>query len=550
VANPQQTQQPAPIVLDDLWTLAPAQPHRLAAVAEARRQQKAKLAGASNDLIVKTAEICGQSWLGMKARNAGELRKKIAHRVDDLAGQAKVIADILDRVSRKMTTADNALKDSLMPLATAGVGMQTSGGKVTFTPLNDDEVKMIKQAAALAADIRADLDAYLLGAAADLKRANASLCQVSAWASSGEERLLKRNQKDADKLIASGGLNDNVKTFQDALNRATTPDEVRALVKEHGEKLWKEATERAREDFERYETAKQNGLPYPLRPGDGAKTDDRPLYWARLEMESAVRDWARDKGQDATLRDEMISSFDRASRGMTTSGFPPGVKGIFISGFDLFGTGSDIKLGHNPSGAAAMALDGYEFTANGERYQIQAVMMPVRHQEFRDGTVQEVIDVLKGPNPPVAFFSFSLDKGANEIELEETYGRTFGAHADNNNVINTDPMPGVTNAESLSTNMPAAKLIGAMSAAGIPFKYDTAPMVGGVGPADDYFSNALPRMIAETRDQLPSTVNVLTGHYHLPDYAAPSNGITSPAFEASRLNNIYNVKTLIQATFQ
>src|SRR6185369_12891991 len=108
------------------------------------------------------------------------------------------------------------------------------------------------------------------------------------------------------------------------------------------------------------------------------QNDDRPLYWARLSMTTAVSQWVAPFNVDKRA---LQRSLDRAARGMNSHDFTLGTaKRVVVSGFDPFGfgaNGADIETG-NPSAAAVLGLDNT--VVNGA--EVQVVIFPVRYEDF------------------------------------------------------------------------------------------------------------------------------------------------------------------------
>jgi hypothetical protein len=181
------------------------------------------------------------------------------------------------------------------------------------------------------------------------------------------------------------------------------------VVKEFGEKLWQQATSAAR--------------------GGGAGSDDRQLYWTRLMLSSALRDWnpwwAADADTLRRLQAKLLNLLEQTSRGMTTAVFGKEVdqKRILISGFDPFGfhSGGDIRQS-NLSGAAAQALDGETLTDGKVSAQVQSVVYPVRYADFNEGMVENFLrPQLAGAAAP--HLAMSISQGSTQFELEEFAGR-------------------------------------------------------------------------------------------------------------------------------
>src|SRR5437763_16897060 len=102
------------------------------------------------------------------------------------------------------------------------------------------------------------------------------------------------------------------------------------LVTTQGRLLWSVAVDRA-----------QGRL--PARGLD--RTDDRPLYWARLTLTRALRQWTPAFTLSQADRDELVASMERSSRGQDAINFPAGkgIHRILLSGFDPFILDVDIR---------------------------------------------------------------------------------------------------------------------------------------------------------------------------------------------------------------
>jgi len=182
-------------------------------------------------------------------------------------------------------------------------------------------------------------------------------------------------------------------------------------VRTHGEALWRAATRRAQQ-------APQGSDALP-------STDDRGLYWARISMALALRQWQPSFGLGTAERDSLIRSFEYASRGITSTRFAPGVRKILVTGFDPFTLDADIRIG-NPSGANALTLDGQRWTINGRAYEIQAVVFPVRYTDFDENMVENSLAPHYRPGPetsaPIRRGDFLLiDLFAKEKAADSVY---------------------------------------------------------------------------------------------------------------------------------
>lgn len=216
--------------------------------------------------------------------------------------------------------------------------------------------------------------------------------------------------------------------FEHELSAAGSFTRAERTVRGHAAALWQEAVSRAQADSEH----------------DTVDTDDRPLYWARLQMTRTLRHWsprwhrgrARSRTIDNNQREKsrLLAIFERVSRGMDEAAFDTGAdtKHILISGFDPFGLQHHIDRG-NPSGAAVLALDNRTLSsANGVAAQVQGVIFPVRFVDFDQGMVERFFaPFIGGPHPPDMIMTIS--QGGREFEVEQFAGRrrSSGSFQDN-----------------------------------------------------------------------------------------------------------------------
>ncbi len=263
-------------------------------------------------------------------------------------------------------------------------------------------------------------------------------------------------------LVERGGLGDFVRRFPAALCTTRNPAETGRLLDAWGEALWQASVRRAQGQ----------------RPGgDLAPGDDRPLYWARLGMTAALARWQPEFTVDrAALR----ARFEDASRGLTGNAFrtAPGVRRIFISGFDPFGLDAEIRRA-NPSGSAALQLNGRRVTlADGSPAEIRAVVLPVRYADFDAGMVERAFTPHLTAGPAAADIITTVSQGYPGIfTLEDWAGRARSA----------DPYP--DNARALS--------------GGTRERPVTAP---GLGPGPEFIRTTLPADAVTAAVQTPYPV--------------------------------------------
>lgn len=176
------------------------------------------------------------------------------------------------------------------------------------------------------------------------------------------------------------------------------------IVETHGRGLWDYATAQIRLD------------------GGATQYDDRPVYVARLQMRTILRNSG---APDADL-ETLLDAFENFSRGRDASQINfSGTDGnlrVLISGFDPFGAtlypSVDLDLS-NPSGAAAMQLDGTTVTLDGRTAEIQAVTVPVRYGDFDEGLIESLFrPYMTGDNPVDMVMTISLGSSAGDYDIE------------------------------------------------------------------------------------------------------------------------------------
>ncbi|WP_371675524.1 pyroglutamyl peptidase [Streptomyces sp. NBC_01276] len=322
------------------------------------------------------------------------------------------------------------------------------------------------------------------------------------------------------------GLDSFVRRFPAAL--CTTRDAAGAqrLLDTWGEALWQAAVDRAQ--------GHRTG-------GDLPAGDDRPLYWARLAMTVRLARWQPEFPVD---RAALKSRFEDASRGLTSNGFrpAPGVRRIFVSGFDPFGLDAELRRA-NPSGSAALRLNGRRITlADGTTAEVRAVVLPVRYADFDAGIVERAYGPRLAAGPRSADMITSISQGYPGIfTLEAWAGRARSAdpYPDNAGALSggtyEHPVtaPGLgPGAEFLPTSLPTGAMTGVQ--APHPVRLNTAVTeipAGQQGPVDradgptpgsravaggggGYLSNEVAyrsnRLRLELRPDLPG------GHLHTP----------------------------------
>ncbi|GAA0651764.1 hypothetical protein GCM10010174_89380 [Kutzneria viridogrisea] len=352
------------------------------------------------------------------------------------------------------------------------------------------------------------------------------------------------------KLVTDAGLDPLVSGFTTRLCSARSVGDARALVASTGTELWRTAVDRAQ----------------GRRPdlGTSDRYDDRPLYWARLQLSKALREWTPRFALDARTRTELLTSLDHGSRGLDSVRYPDGVKRVLVSGFDPFqldGTGVRIS---NPAGASALQLDGRVLDTPQGKAVVQAVSFPVVWGYFDQGIVEAAYGTALRDRAHRPDLIMTLSQGRpGKFDIERWAGDWRGGYPDNNRVSITGPVPAATGwpqpaLQFIETTLPYQQMISA-STGGYPVNYDQvfcvwpdsshpgtgtaqcrsdAPRPGEVaaqGSGGDYLSNESMYRSNRIRVGLGAT-EVPGGHLHTPVLGEPSSptAVTDPAFEARR----------------
>lgn len=320
-----------------------------------------------------------------------------------------------------------------------------------------------------------------------------------------------------------------------------------------GRALWEAAVARA-----------QGRLPAGTLP----VTDDRPLYWARLQLTKAVRQWTPSFTLSDQQRTRLLDTLDRTSRGHDSVRFPRGPRKILVSGFDPFQLDIDIRRS-NPSGATALALDGTVIETPSGPARVETAVFPVLWGPFAQGVVERVF---LPQLPKVDMFTTISQGRVGRFDVERYNGRWRGGYPDNDNVssVGVVPIPaGVPTVtpppEFVPTTLPHAAMTATPTGRFPVFDNTTVteipagqtqPVVSPTGPTPgsvaraggggDYLSNEIAYRATLLRDALGLTVP--GGHLHTPVLQfAPDNTteLTDPEFAANQLDIINQIRAIL-----
>ncbi|MEV7187998.1 pyroglutamyl peptidase [Kitasatospora sp. NPDC093102] len=273
----------------------------------------------------------------------------------------------------------------------------------------------LRRAAGLAAALTGTLAALLAPAAA--AQAAQAGCRTSATVPLDAEQARLQDARLAA-FTERSGLGELLGGFPSALCAAGNARQAERVVDTWGRTLWQAGLDRAQ----------------GRRPsGELPARDDRPLYWTRLAMTVQLARWQpRFEVDHAALR----ARFEDASRGLD-DGFEsaPGVRRIFVSGFDPFGLDAEPRRA-NPSGSAVLQLHGQRITlADGSTAEVRAVVLPVRYGDFDEGIAERAFAPHLRPGRQSADLITSISQGyPGKFTLEEWAGRARSADPATDNV--------------------------------------------------------------------------------------------------------------------
>ncbi|MFC0625612.1 hypothetical protein [Kribbella deserti] len=349
-------------------------------------------------------------------------------------------------------------------------------------------------------------------------------------------------------ILERSGFDDDVERFTRILCALPGYRPALAVVRAQGDALWTTAIRRAQR------TQQTPDLP---------STDDRGLYWARISMAKALRQWQPRKPLQAAERAELIRTLEYASRGITSTRFDHGVRRVLVTGFDPFTLDADIRIG-NPSGANALSLDGTRWRVNGETVQIQTVVFPVRYTDFDEGMVEHALAPHYRPGPQRAELVMTVSQGrVGLFDLEVFNGRrrSVVSIGDNNNLWGGGTVaapvvaPGMPpGPEWLTSSLPMTEMAATAvppfrtrvntsvleipAGQTTPVRRPDGPTPGSIaseGAGGGYLSNEVAYRNTLQRDLLHPAMPA--GHLHVPVLqfgAGNTSEITDPSYEANR----------------
>ncbi|MGA9748346.1 MAG: hypothetical protein WBQ50_12890 [Nocardioides sp.] len=361
-------------------------------------------------------------------------------------------------------------------------------------------------------------------------------------------------------ILARSGGRERVNRFARALCHSRPGHGTARLVDRHGHGLWRWATARAQGRI-------------PVR-GSLPGGDDRPLYWARVEMTRLLTLWTPRGGVSDATRERLLERLETVSRGQDTirrhRADSRRTAQVVVTGFDPFTLDQDTRIG-NPSGAVALALDGRRFRTAKGWVRIETAMFPVRWDDFTDGEVERTLapHVRRGAKALTGLFTVSQGR-PDQFDLEVWNGANRGGFADNENLERTgmiaipDDFPTVTPQPQFTrSDLPARAMKRADTGAykvkinheiterdpdtGEERTTSDGPTPGfeavSGGPGD-YLSNEIAYRATLLRDA--KDAGNVGGHVHTPVLGVPrGKAITDAGFESRRDAMVAQTKALV-----
>ncbi|WP_211834042.1 MULTISPECIES: pyroglutamyl peptidase [Streptomyces violaceusniger group] len=244
-----------------------------------------------------------------------------------------------------------------------------------------------------------------------------------------EQRLDKAAPQE---ILRRSGFDDVAPDFARALSGTHSAAEAERVIAREGGQLWKRAVDRV-----------QGRGP---AGGDLSRDDDRPLYWGRLGMTRALGQWRPGFPLSDARRAALLDTLERTSRGQDSLNLPADkagqhIKRIVVTGFDPFQLDADVRRS-NPSGAAALALDGTTIRTDSGPARVETAVFPVRWADFANGTVERTLlpAFRTGPRRVDAFMTVSQGR-VGRFDVERTNGAWRGGYPDNANISRTETVP-------------------------------------------------------------------------------------------------------------
>ncbi|MBH0002891.1 hypothetical protein [Pseudoalteromonas sp. SWYJZ12] len=330
-----------------------------------------------------------------------------------------------------------------------------------------------------------------------------------------EEQRINKAQSAMPNVLKA--FTPQVSSFEQQFKELNDFKSAKALVQSFSFKLW--------------ENAKQ-------RLVTTSNYDDRELYWARLLSSKVIRTTSPKFSITQAQLNTLLTMLEDGSRGRTDLAFSSGsTKKILLTGFDPFLLDKNINQS-NPSGVAALLLDGQVINYNGISAEINTVMVPVRYEDFDQGIIESLLAPYYALNNVDMVVTVSM--GRTEFDLEHFPGKRRSVTApDNANIVyggtQTSPVIPKLNGRPLPGNefVKFSLPVNYMQQAKGPYKVidnhevttlektykagsygELKNSIAVNGGGGGYLSNEISYRSIRLRDALNSSIP--TGHIHTP----------------------------------
>lgn len=219
-----------------------------------------------------------------------------------------------------------------------------------------------------------------------------------------ESRIDKAQQAHPEMTRAFAA---SINQFSHELNKVQRAGQLKSVIIKSGNALFLKAVEQLQQ---------------------GNTFDDRPLYWARLQMAKLIRGNDVFRALSTEVQAEFIRLFEFSSRGDNDVSFNTKArKKILVTGFDPFFLDRNLAQS-NPSGVAAMYLDGKVLELDGELVEVQSLMIPVRFADFDQGMIEQML----AERMPHVDMVATISMGREEFDLERFPGLRRSSKAPGN----------------------------------------------------------------------------------------------------------------------
>lgn len=333
-----------------------------------------------------------------------------------------------------------------------------------------------------------------------------------------EEQRIEKAKAAIPQVLSS--FSNDIKQFEQSWKSLNSYEHATDLIHDYSNQLWRDAKQRI-----------VNTNSY----------DDRELYWARLLSSKVIRANKPDFAITDAERTMLLTMLENGSRGRTELAYKQNTdKKILLTGFDPFLLDKNINQS-NPSGVAALLLDGQVISYKGITAEINTAMVPVRYEDFDQGIVEQLLAPYYALNSVDMIVTVSM--GREHFDLERFPGKRRSVTApDNANIVyggtakapkishlNDRPLPGD---EFVEFSLPVTHMQQAKGAFKIndnhkvvtlekAFEPKSLTELNGAiavkGGGGGYLSNEISYRSIRLRGELNS--DIPTGHIHTPRIA-------------------------------